>query len=329
MYMRVPSSGTVPGALIGLIMLLAANGSATAQAWPQRYVKLIVPFAAGGAADVVTRIVAARIGENLGRNFVVENRTGSNGNIGTEAVARAEPDGYTILVGSPGTLAINPHVFTKLPYNAEADFVPISHVATFPQILAINPKVPTPTLADFIRYATANPKTLTMGSSGNGSTGHLIAAMFMHRAGIAAVHVPFRGGGPAAQALVAGDVDFVIDGLPTFQGFVGTNAIRVLAITSAGRWPNLPDVPAIAEAIPDFDLSSWVIFAAPKGTAGEIVNAFAAGVDKALASDDVRRRLLEVGALPAGGTPADALRFHRTELAKWKAVVEVSGTKFD
>ena len=268
---------------------------------------MIVPFSAGGAADVVTRIVIAQVSNNLGRNFVVENRTGANGNIGTEAVARAEPDGYTFLVGSPGTLAINPHVFARLPYDAEADFIPVTHVATFPQVLAVSMKLPAATLDEFIALAKSRPNALNFGSSGNGSTGYLITAMFMSQAGLQAVHVPFRGGGPAAQALVAGDVDFVIDGLPTFQGLVDTNVVKVVAITAAQRWPSLPNVPAIGErAVPGFDLSSWVMFAAPKGTPRDIVDRFAAEVAKALTSADVRRLLSEVGAVPVGSSPEAA-----------------------
>ena len=321
---------TVFRTITAVLIWIAAFGSASAETWPQRYVRIIVPFSAGGAADVVTRIVAAHIAENLGKNVVVENRTGSNGNIGTEAVARSEPDGYTFLAGSPGTLAINPHMFAKLPYNALTDFVAVSHVATFPQVLAVSSKIPTANLFDFIAYVKARPKALNFGSSGIGSTGHLITAMFLHRAGLDAVHIPFRGGGPAAQALVAGDVDFVIDGLPTFQGFVGTDKVSIVAITSAKRSPNLPDVPAIGEmAVPGFDLSSWVVFAAPKGTPKNVADRFAAEVNKVLASDEVKNRLLEVGALPAGGSPQDAARFQRSELAKWKEVVEVSGAKME
>ena len=313
-----------------LIWIAAFGGSASAETWPQRYVRIIVPFSAGGAADVVTRIVAAHIAENLGKNVVVENRTGSNGNIGAEAVARSEPDGYTFLAGSPGTLAINPHMFAKLPYSALADFVAVSHVATFPQILAVSRKIPAANLSDFIAHVKARPKALNFGSSGIGSTGHLITAMFLHRAGLDAVHIPFRGGGPAVQALVAGDVDFVIDGLPTFQGFVGTNKVSIVGITSAKRSPNLPDVPAIGEmAVPGFDLSSWVVFAAPKGTPQDVVDRFAAEVNKVLASDEVKNRLLEVGALPAGGSPEDAALLQRSELTKWKEVVEVSGAKME
>jgi len=321
---------TVFRTITAVLIWIAAFGSASAETWPQRYVRIIVPFSAGGAADVVTRIVAAHITENLGRNVVVENRTGSNGNIGTEAVARSEPDGYTFLAGSPGTLAINPHMFAKLPYNALTDFVAVSHVATFPQILAVSRKIPAANLSDFTAHLKARPKALNFGSSGIGSTGHLITAMFLHRAGLDAVHIPFRGGGPAAQALVAGDVDFVIDGLPTFQGFVGTDKVSIVAITSAKRSPNLPDVPAIGEmAVPGFDLSSWVVFAAPKGTPKNVADRFAAEVNKVLASDEVKNRLLEVGALPAGGSPEDAARFQRSELAKWKEVVEVSGAKME
>jgi len=321
---------TVFRTITAVLIWIAAFGSASAETWPQRYVRIIVPFSAGGAADVVTRIVAAHIAENLGKNVVVENRTGSNGNIGTEAVARSEPDGYTFLAGSPGTLAINPHMFAKLPYNALTDFVAVSHVATFPQILAVSRKIPAANLSDFTAHLKARPKALNFGSSGIGSTGHLITAMFLHRAGLDAVHIPFRGGGPAAQALVAGDVDFVIDGLPTFQGFVGTDKVSIVAITSAKRSPNLPDVPAIGEmAVPGFDLSSWVVFAAPKGTPKTVVDRFAIEVNKVLASDEVKNRLLEVGALPAGGSPEDAARFQRSELAKWKEVVEVSGAKME
>jgi len=321
---------TVFRTITAVLIWIAGFGSASAETWPQRYVRIIVPFSAGGAADVVTRIVAAHIAENLGKNVVVENRTGSNGNIGTEAVARSEPDGYTFLAGSPGTLAINPHMFAKLPYNALTDFVAVSHVATFPQVLAVSSKIPTANLFDFIAYVKARPKALNFGSSGIGSTGHLITAMFLHRAGLDAVHIPFRGGGPAAQALVAGDVDFVIDGLPTFQGFVGTDKVSIVAITSAKRSPNLPDVPAMGEiSVPGFDLSSWVVFAAPKGTPKTVVDRFAVEVNKVLASDEVKNRLLEVGALPAGGSPEDAARFQRSELAKWKEVVEVSGAKME
>jgi tripartite-type tricarboxylate transporter receptor subunit TctC len=315
---------------ITLVAWASAVLPTMAQTWPERHVKIIVPFSAGGAADVVTRIVAAKVSENIGQTFIIENRTGASGKIGTEAAAKATPDGYTLLAGSPGTMAINPNVFSKLPYDVERDFVAISHVATFPQVLVVNVKTPVTNLKEFIAYVKAHPKTLNYGSSGTGSTGHLITASFMHEAGLDAGHIPFRGGGPAAQALVSANVDFVIDGLPTFQGFVSSKVLRILAITSAKKWPSLPDVPTIGEeAVPGFDLSSWVVFAAPKGTPKEIVDRMAKEVAKALTDTNVKERLSKVGATPAGGSPADADKFVRSELAKRKKVTDEVGIKLD
>jgi tripartite-type tricarboxylate transporter receptor subunit TctC len=312
------------------LILLAATAPAKAQTWPERYVRLVVPFAAGGAADVVTRIVGARMSENLGQSFVVENRTGASGKIGTQGVAKADPDGYTILVGSPGTLAINPNVFAQLPYNVENDFVAVSHVATFPQILVVNPKSGVSTLKEFVAYVKGKPNALSYGSSGIGSTGHLITASFMHQAGLDALHVPFRGGSLAAQALVAGNVDFVIDGVPTFQGLTESNLLNIIAVTSAQKWPGLPRVSTISEdAVPGFDLSSWVVFAAPKGTPTNIVDRLATEVTKALASDEVKQQLFKAGALAVGSSPARAKEFVSSELAKWKKVTDVTGTKLD
>lgn len=316
--------------ILGLLLLCTLAAPVIAQTWPTRPVRLILPFAAGGAADVVIRIVAASISVNLGQNFVVENRTGGSGNIGAEAAARAPADGYTYLVGSPGTLAINPHMFAQLPYDVRRDFTAVSHVASFPQVLAINGRLPATTIEQFIALARAQPGTLNYGSSGNASTGHLITEMFRSQAGINVVHVPFRGGGPAVQALIAGDVQFVIDGLPSFLGHLQSGAVRVIGVTSGQRWPGLPDVPAIGEsAVPGFDLGSWVVLAAPTGTPETIQARFAAAIAQALGTETVRERLLRAGSVPAGGTPDDARRFHMAELAKWGRVVQVSGARVD
>lgn len=300
---------------------------AQAQAsWPDRPVRLVLPFAAGGAADVVIRIVGAAVAERVGQNMIVENRTGGSGNIGTEFVARAAPDGYTFLVGSPGTLAINPHMFQRLAYDVRRDLIAFSHIANFPQILVVNPSVPANTIEEFIALAKREPGKLNYGSSGNASTGHLITEMFRSQADIQIEHVPFRGGAPAAQALVAGTVQMVIDGLPTWLSYLGGDRIRILGVTSGQRWPGLPDVPAIGEkALPGFDLGSWVVLAAPTGTPQAVLERFASEIDFALKRDDVRQRLAQAGALPVGGTPADAQAFHVRELEKWKRVVEVSG----
>jgi tripartite-type tricarboxylate transporter receptor subunit TctC len=316
--------------LLAVLCLLATATASHAQNWPTKPVRLILPFAAGGAADVVARITMAKVSEQTGQQFVVENRTGASGNIGTEAAARSAPDGYTFLVGSPGTMAINPHFFPKLPYDAVKDFAPAVHVARVPQVLAVHADVPAKSIEELIALAKADPGKLNFGSSGNGSTGHLITESFLAQAGIKIAHVPFRGGAPAIQALAGGHVQIVIDGLPSFASVLDGGRIRLLGITSGQRWPDLPALPAIGErAVPGFDMGSWVILFAPVGTPPDILARFAAETTRAIADPDVQARLRKVGALPAGGTPEQATRFHRDELDKWGAVVRSTGAKPD
>jgi tripartite-type tricarboxylate transporter receptor subunit TctC len=311
-----------------LLALLIFLGTAHAQDWPTRPVRLILPFAAGGAADVVTRIAMGKVGEQTGQQFVVENRTGASGNIGTEAAAKSAPDGYTYMVGSPGTMVINPHFFPTLPYDALKDFVPAVHVARFPQVLAVHASVPATNLAELLALAKNDPGKLNYGSAGTGSTGHLITESFLSQAGIRMTHVPFRGGGPAVQALLGGQLQMVIDGMPSFASHLQGGRIRLLGITSATRWPELPDVPAIGEsAVKGFDMGSWVVLFAPTRTSPEILRKLAAETTKAVAHPDVQARLRQVGALPGGGTPEDAARFHRAEYERWGAVVRATGAK--
>lgn len=312
------------------VSLLLAVPVASAQDWPARPVRLILPFAAGGAADVVTRITMAKLSEQMGQPFLVDNRTGASGNIGTEAAAKSAADGYSFLVGSPGTMAINPHFFSKLPYDAQADFVAAVHVARFPQVLAVHADVPAGNLQELLALAKKEPGKLNYGSSGNGSTGHLITESFLTQAGIRMTHVPFKGGGPAVQALVGGQIHMVIDGLPSFASHLQGGRVRLLGITSGTRWPDLPEVPALGEtAVPGFDMGSWVILFAPARTPPEILRRLAAETTKALSGSDVQARLRQVGALAAGGTPDDAARFHRSEFERWGAVVRATGAKAD
>jgi tripartite-type tricarboxylate transporter receptor subunit TctC len=311
-----------------LLSLLFLCNVAAAQGWPTKPVRLIVPFAAGGAVDVVTRITMNRVSEQTGQQFLVDNRPGASGNLGTEAAAKAAPDGYTFLVGSPGTIAINPHFYPTLPYDTLKDFVPVVHFASFPQVLGVYSEVPAQTLTDLIAMAKREPSKLNYGSGGNGSTGHLITEAFLRQAGISITHVPFRGGGPAVQGLAGGQVQLVIDGLPSFAAQLQSGRIRVLAVTSKDRWPELPNVPAIGEiAVPGFDMGSWALIAAPTKTPEEILRRLAAETSKALAAEDVKARLHQVGALPVGGTPEQALRFHRAEYEKWGNVVRSTGAK--
>jgi tripartite-type tricarboxylate transporter receptor subunit TctC len=312
------------------IPLAAAQPTAKTETWPSRPVRLVTPFAAGGATDVVIRIVAGKVSEQTSVNFVIDNRAGGGGNIGTEIAKNAPPDGYTFLVGSPGTLAINPHLFRSVPYDALKDFVPVVHVARFPQVLAVNASFPVKSTAELIALAKSQPNKLNYGSGGTGSTGHLITASFLQQAGIQVTHVPFRGGALAVQALLAAEVHMVIDGLPSFTAHLQAGRIRILAVTTSDRWPGLPEVPTISEsAVAGFDLSSWTLLAAPAGTPPTVVARLAQEVNTALKNEDVRARLQQIGATPVGGTPAAAFKFHRAEYEKWKRVVQVSGAKVE
>jgi tripartite-type tricarboxylate transporter receptor subunit TctC len=315
--------------LLAAFGMLGVCGATQAQEWPAKPVRLILPFAAGGAADVVTRITMTKVSEQTGQQFVVDNRTGASGNIGAEAAAKSAPDGYTFLVGSPGTMAINPHFFSVLPYDAQKDFVAAVHVARFPQVLAVHADVPARDLAEFLALVKKEGTRLNYGSSGNGSTGHLITESFLTQAGLRMTHIPFRGGGPAVQALIGGQVQMVIDGLPSFVSHMQSGRIRILGISSGQRWPELPDVPAIGERVPGFDMSSWVILFAPRGTPAGILARLAAETTRALGVADVQARLRQVGALPAGGTAEGAAAFHRAEFERWGAAVKATGAKAD
>lgn len=313
---------------VAIVSLLLAP-LAAAQEWPTRPVTLINPFAAGSAVDVVSRVVTGKMSNLTGKSFVVENRTGASGNIGTEAVAKAKPDGYMFLVGSPGSMAINPFLFRKLPYDAVNDFIPVSVLATFPQVLIVNPSLPPQTLPELIAYVKARPGQLNFASSGTGSTAHLVFELINADAGLKMTHVPFRGGAPATQAVISGDVQMAVEGLPSLPGHLKSGKVRAIAVTSPGRSPALPNVPAVSETIKDFDASAWVILFAPAGTPSAIVDRMSQEAARALQDPDARAKLAEIGVTTAGTTPAETLAYHRRELAKFKRAVELSGAKED
>jgi tripartite-type tricarboxylate transporter receptor subunit TctC len=298
---------------------------ALALEWPSRAVTLVNPFAAASAVDVVARLAAQRLSQNTGRSFLVENRTGASGNIGTEMAAKAKPDGYTFLLGSPGTMAINPFLFKKLPYDAINDFTAVTAMVSFPQVLIVNPAVPARTLPELIAYAKANQGKLNHASSGTGSTAHLVMELIKAAAGLTITHVPFRGGAPATQAVIAGDVQMGVEGLPSLPGHLKAGSIRAIAVTSATRAAALPDVPAISETIKDFDAAAWVILFAPAGTPPAIVARMAQETGRALQDPEVRAKLGDIGASVVASTPAAATAFHRKELEKFKRAVELSG----
>jgi len=310
-----------------LCLLCIALPAAAQQDWPARAVLMINPFAAGSAVDVVLRLVAQRLTQNLGQTFVVDNRTGASGNIGTEAAARAKPDGYTFLAGSPGSMAINPSLFAKLPYDVLKDFTPVVHLVSFPQVLVVNPSLPIRNVDELIAYVRARAGKVAFSSSGAGSTSHLVMEMIKADAKLDMVHVPYRGGSPAIQALIAGEVQVAVEGLPSLPGQIKSGTIRPLAVTSATRSALLPNVPALAETIPGFDATAWVMLFAPAGTPGAVVERMAAESRRALEDAAVRARLAEMGATIAGAGPAQTAALHRRELEKFRRAVQLSGAK--
>ena len=313
--------------LLALVAALMCGTAGAQQDWPTKPVVMINPFTAGSAVDVVARLVGGRITQNTGRSFVVENRTGASGNIGTEAAAKAKPDGYTFLVGSPGTMAINPHLFKTLPYDALKDFVAVTTWVSFPQVLIVNRDLPVKNFDELIAYAKARPGKLNHASSGSGSTSHLVMELVKAAAGLDIAHVPFRGGSPAVQAVIAGDVQMAVEGLPSLPGHLKAGSIRPIAVTSLNRAPTLPDVPAISERFKDFDAAAWVILFAPAGTPAPIVERMAQESARALADEGVKSKLAEIGASTVGSSPADTAAYHRRELEKFGRAVKISGAK--
>jgi tripartite-type tricarboxylate transporter receptor subunit TctC len=313
--------------IVAGLLSTSASAALAQQDWPTRPVSLINPFTAGSAVDVVARLVSQQLAKNLNHQFVVENRTGASGNIGTEAAARARPDGATFLVGSPGTMAINPWLFAKLPYDAQKDFVPVTQLVSFPQVLAVNPALPIKSFNDLIAFIKSNPGKVNYASSGQGTTSHLVMELIKADAKIDMLHVPYRGGSPAIQALIAGDVQVAVEGLPSLPGQIKSGAIRPIAVTSATRAPTLPDVPALSEVIPGFDAAAWIMLFAPTGTPANIFDRMAAESRRAMEDPGVRSKLAEMGATVVGSSAAETATQHRRELEKFKRAVSISGAK--
>jgi len=316
-------------ALLALPMMWPVLSHAQSAEWPTRAVTWVNPFAAGSAVDVVARIVAAKVAANTGQSMNIDNRTGASGNIGTQFAARAQADGQTLLLGSPGTMAINPYLFTKLPYDAVKDFAAVTQLVSFPQVVVTSPKQPFKTLPDLIAAAKAQPDKLNHASSGPGTTSHLVMELIKADAGITMTHVGYRGGAPAMQAVMAGEVQAGVEGLPSIVGRIKGGTITALAVTSLKRSPQVPDVPALSEFIPDFDATAWIVLMAPAGTPKAVVDRIQAEVKKALDDPGVRSQLEAQGATVVGSTPADTTAFHRGEMAKFKRAVEISGAKMD
>ena len=321
-------SATARACLAGLaVCALAGPAAAQTADWPTRTVTLINPFAAGSAVDVVARVVAQKMTQNLGQGITVDNRTGASGNIGTEGVARAKPDGYTLLLGSPGTMAINPYLFAKLPYDAQKDFVAVSQLVSFPQVVIANPKGSIKSIPELIAEARARPGALSHASSGQGTTAHLAMELIKADANLKMLHVGYRGGAPATQAVAAGDVQVGVEGIPSLLGLIKAGTVLPLAVTSSKRAALLPAVPSMAEFIPGFDASAWIILMAPAGTPPPVVTRISAEIKRAIEDVAVKQQLEAQGATVVGSAPAETALFHLGEMRKFKRAVELSGAK--
>jgi tripartite-type tricarboxylate transporter receptor subunit TctC len=319
-------------AALGIAVALGLSGAAQAEApYPSRPVRVVVPFAAGGTTDIFARLIADKLSQTLGQQFIIDNRGGAGGNIGADAVAKSPPDGYTLVMGTVGTHAINPSLYTKMPYNPLADFEGVAFAAGVPNLMVVNPKnVKATTVKDFIAEAKASSRKFNMASSGNGTSIHLSGELFKQVTGVEMPHVPYRGSGPAINDLVGGQVDVMFDNLPSSIEQAKAGNLRALAVTSAQRSPAMPDVPTLAESgLPGFEASSWFALYAPKGTPAEITNKLNAEVRKALEGEDLKKRFAELGGEIRPMSPAELMAYTRDEHAKWAQVVKASGARLD
>ena len=308
--------------------LIAALGGAAAQDYPNRPITLVVPFPPGGSTTIVARIVADKMSELLGQSIVVDNRGGAGGTVASRAVSKSAPDGYTILLGYTGTLAIGPTLYGNVGYDPRKDFEPIGRIGTAPNTLVVHPSTPVHSVADLVAYAKANPGKLNYGSAGVGTVSHVCGEYFASAAGVQLTHIPYKGTGPAIIDLLGAHIPMAFAPVPATHDNAQTGKLRMLAVTSAVRSTLLPNVPTIAEAaLPGFEAVLRYGFVAPPGTPRPIIERLNAALNAALASDDVRKRLAIDGAEPLPGTPADYASDIDREETQWSKVVKASGAK--
>ena len=313
------------------IVALVAFGPAPAgaQPFPARPAKLVVPFPPGGPLDVVGRGIAQKLSETWSQGVVVENKPGAGGNIGADFVAKAPPDGYTVVMAAVDARG-DPNLYAQMPYDAKKDFAPITLVAITPNVLVVNPTLPVHSVKELIAYAKAHPGKLSFGSGSTGSAGHLAGELLKVDAGLDMVHIPYKGAAPATQALLAGDTQLMFDNLANAMVQVKAGKLRALAVTTSQRSKLAPDLPTMAEAgVPGFDISTWFGLMAPAGTPPEVIARWNADVTRILNTPEMRERLIAQGAEAAPDTPAEFTRFIADELARYARIVKASGAKVD
>ena len=311
---------------IAIALFLAVSCPAHAQTYPNKPIRFIVPFAAGGGGDIVVRTVAAKLSERLGQNVAVDNRSGAGGSLGTEIASQAPSDGYTILMANVAPMAINVSLHKKLAYDPVKDFAPIALLVTFPNMLVVHPSLPVKSTRQLVDFAKARPGALTYASAGNGSTTHLSAELFQSMAGIKLIHVPYKGGGPALINLIAGEVTLYFGSMPASLPHIRARRLVPLGVTSLKRSDAAPEIPSIAESgFPGFEAVTWIGVVAPKGVPQDIVDRLNKEVTQVLAMPDVRARLKSLGADPLASTPTEFAAYIVSEVGKWAKVVKQSG----
>jgi tripartite-type tricarboxylate transporter receptor subunit TctC len=310
-----------------VVLVLALSGAASAHAqadpksYPARPVRIIVPFAAGGATDIVARLLGQKLYDLWGQSIVVDDRAGAGGNIGADIVAKATPDGYTLLMTSGSIVTANQHLYRKMPFDPEKDLVPITNVASGPQVVAVNAAMPWKSVKDLIAAAKAKPKSITFGSAGFGTQTHLAAENFIYNAGIDVVHIPYKGEAPALTDLMGGQVQFVTPNLTAAIGYVSQGKLRALGVTSRARVRQLPEVPTVAETLPGFENLGWFGLMAPSGTPRAIIMKVGQDTAKALQAADVRARLDQLGMTATPNRPEEFGKDIRLESARWAKII--------
>lgn len=305
--------------LLGTAALLA--GTAAAQPYPSKPIRLVVPFPAGGATDIFARALSQKLGEKIGQSVVVENRPGAGGTIGSDAVAKAAPDGYTLLLATSSTHSIGPTLNPRIPYDAVKDFTPISHVGNAPSIMLVPNSSPAKTVKEWIEHARKNPGQLNYASSGNGTIVHLTAELFKSQAGLFIVHIPYKGTALAIPDLVSGKLDVLFDSLPTGLPHVRDGRLRALGVTSLKRTPLAPELPAVADTVPGFESNTWFGLFGPKGMPADILAKVGTAANQALADAETKDKLARLGIEPVGGTPAQFTQMLAADTAKWKKII--------
>jgi tripartite-type tricarboxylate transporter receptor subunit TctC len=310
--------------LIALAVALMANMNGV-HAYPDGPVRIVVPFPPGGTADILSRLVSRRLEERLGKPFIIENKSGAGGMIGATAVAQASPDGYTILLGTIATHGINNSVYKKMPYDAVKDFEPITVLASPPNVLIVHPSLPVKNVSELIEYAKKNPGVLNIGSTGIGGSPHMSGELLKAATKIDIKHVPYRGSAPMMSDLLGGHIKVAFDNLPTSLEHIRSGAIRALAITSTSRFAGAPDIPAMAETIPGYEVIAWYGFLCPANTPRSIIDLLYRNVADILNEEPIRKRLEEMSAIPGGNSPAEFAKQIDLEIKKWKDVVAATG----